>query len=28
MINRIKLEHILEYARLQKHTGQHCKIPP
>ncbi|EEC7849264.1 TPA: DUF551 domain-containing protein [Escherichia coli] len=28
MINRIKLEHILEYARQQKHTGQHCKIPP
>ncbi|EET8059581.1 DUF551 domain-containing protein, partial [Escherichia coli] len=24
MINRIKLEHILEYARQQKHTGQHC----
>lgn len=28
MINRIKLEHILEYARQQRHTGQHCKIPP
>ena len=28
MINRTKLEHILEYARQQRHTGQHCKIPP
>ncbi len=28
MINRIKLEHILEYARQQRHIGQHCKIPP
>ncbi|EPA8394081.1 DUF551 domain-containing protein [Escherichia coli] len=27
-INRIKLEHILEYARQQRHIGQHCKIPP
>ncbi len=27
MIDRTKLEHILEYARQQKHTGQHCKIP-
>ncbi|ENV4473447.1 hypothetical protein BO042_RS27610, partial [Escherichia coli] len=27
MINRIKLEHILEYARQQRHIGQHCKIP-
>ncbi|EOO4805235.1 hypothetical protein HTZ66_RS27465, partial [Escherichia coli] len=25
MINRIKLEHILEYARQQRHIGQHCK---
>ncbi|EOQ1748866.1 hypothetical protein D1407_RS26590, partial [Escherichia coli] len=24
MINRIKLEHILEYARQQRHIGQHC----
>ncbi|EQB1212546.1 DUF551 domain-containing protein, partial [Escherichia coli] len=23
MINRIKLEHILEYARQQRHIGQH-----
>ncbi|HBM5220323.1 TPA: DUF551 domain-containing protein [Shigella sonnei] len=28
MINRTKLEHILEYARQQRHIGQHCKIPP
>ncbi|EFA5491382.1 DUF551 domain-containing protein [Escherichia coli] len=28
MINRTKLEHILEYARLQKCIGQPCKIPP
>ena len=28
MINRTKLEHILEYARQQKRFGQHCKIPP
>ncbi|WP_407903827.1 DUF551 domain-containing protein [Escherichia coli] len=28
MINRTKLEHILEYARLQKCIGQLCKIPP
>ncbi|EED0516819.1 hypothetical protein F8546_002921 [Escherichia coli] len=28
MINRIKLEHILEYARQQKCIGQLCKIPP
>ncbi|EFN7977684.1 hypothetical protein ED769_25900 [Escherichia coli] len=28
MINRTKLEHILEYARQQMHIGQHCKIPP
>ena len=27
MINRTKLEHILEYARQQRHIGQHCKIP-
>lgn len=28
MINRTKLEHILEYARQQMRFGQHCKIPP
>lgn len=28
MINRTKLEHILEYAKQQKHICQHCKIPP
>lgn len=28
MINRTKLEHILEYARQQRNIGQHCKIPP
>ncbi|EFO6898272.1 TPA: DUF551 domain-containing protein [Escherichia albertii] len=28
MINRTKLEHILEYAWQQRHLGQHCKIPP
>ncbi len=28
MINRTKLEHILEYARQQKRFGQRCKIPP
>ncbi|EES4955525.1 DUF551 domain-containing protein [Escherichia coli] len=28
MIDRTKLEHILEYARQQRHIGQHCKIPP
>ncbi|HBC5825967.1 TPA: DUF551 domain-containing protein [Escherichia coli] len=28
MINRTRLEHILEYARQQRHFGQHCKIPP
>lgn len=28
MINRTRLEHILEYARQQMHIGQHCKIPP
>ncbi|EGS5914782.1 DUF551 domain-containing protein [Escherichia coli] len=28
MINQTKLEHILEYARQQKHIGQPCKIPP
>ncbi|EGF7427466.1 TPA: DUF551 domain-containing protein [Escherichia coli] len=28
MINRTKLEHILEYARQQKCIGQLCKIPP
>ncbi len=28
MINREKLEHILEYARQQRHIGQSCKVPP
>lgn len=28
MINRDKLEHILEYARQQRHIGQCCKVPP
>ncbi|HBC5825958.1 TPA: DUF551 domain-containing protein [Escherichia coli] len=28
MINRTRLEHILEYARQQRRFGQHCKIPP
>ncbi|HHZ0391238.1 TPA: DUF551 domain-containing protein [Escherichia coli] len=28
MINRTKLEHILEYARQQKCIRQLCKIPP
>lgn len=28
MINRTKLEHILEYARLQRRFGQLCKILP
>ncbi|MEB6542538.1 DUF551 domain-containing protein [Escherichia coli] len=28
MINRTKLEHILEYARQQKCIGQLCQIPP
>lgn len=28
MINRDKLEHILEYAKQQRHIGQYCKIPP
>ncbi|HAO0391882.1 TPA: hypothetical protein IGZ89_000745 [Escherichia coli] len=28
MINQTKLEYILEYARQQRHIGQHCKIPP
>ncbi|WP_336886499.1 DUF551 domain-containing protein [Klebsiella pneumoniae] len=27
-INRNKLEHILEYARQQRHIGQSCKVPP
>ncbi|HCP1801534.1 TPA: DUF551 domain-containing protein [Escherichia coli] len=27
-MNQTKLEHILEYARQQRHIGQHCKIPP
>ena len=28
MIDRAKLQHILEYARQQRHIGQHCKVPP
>ncbi|HBR0812884.1 TPA: DUF551 domain-containing protein [Klebsiella pneumoniae] len=28
MINRDKLEHILEYAKQQRHIGQSCKVPP
>lgn len=28
MINRDKLEHILEYAKQQRHIGQCCKVPP
>ncbi len=28
MINRNKLEHILEYAKQQRHIGQSCKVPP
>ncbi|ENK3051935.1 hypothetical protein GJM53_RS02095 [Escherichia coli] len=28
MINRTKLEHILEYARQQRRFGQLCKILP
>lgn len=28
MINRDKLEHMLEYARQQRHIGQSCKVPP
>lgn len=28
MINRSKLQHILEYAKQQRHIGLHCKVPP
>lgn len=28
MINRAKLQHILEYAKQQRHIGMHCKVPP
>ena len=28
MINRDKLEHILEYAKQQRRIGQSCKVPP
>lgn len=28
MINRVKLQHILEYAKQQRHIGLHCKVPP
>ncbi|MFH3061050.1 hypothetical protein ABK884_22295 [Enterobacter hormaechei] len=27
-INRAKLQHILEYAKQQRHIGLHCKVPP
>lgn len=27
MINRAKLQHILEYAKQQRHIGLHCKVP-
>lgn len=28
MINRAKLQHIMEYAKQQRHIGLHCKVPP
>ena len=28
MINRNKLEHILEHAKQQRYIGQSCKVPP
>lgn len=28
MINLAKLQHILEYAKQQRHIGLHCKVPP
>src|SRR5690606_29004601 len=28
MINRDKLQRILEYAKQQRHIGLHCKVPP
>lgn len=28
MIDRAKLQHILEYARQQRRIGLHCKVPP
>lgn len=28
MINRAKLQHILEYAKQQRNIGLHCKVPP
>ena len=28
MINRAKLQHILEYSKQQRHIGIHCKVPP
>ncbi|HCJ7333866.1 TPA: hypothetical protein QHP25_001112 [Enterobacter hormaechei subsp. oharae] len=27
-MNRSKLQHILEYAKQQRHIGMHCKVPP
>lgn len=27
-MNRAKLQHILEYAKQQRHIGLHCKVPP
>ena len=28
MIDRAKLQHILEYAKQQRRIGLHCKVPP
>ncbi len=28
MITHAKLQHILEYAKQQRHIGLHCKVPP
>lgn len=28
MIDRAKLQHILEYAKQQRYIGLHCKVPP
>ncbi len=27
MMSRAKMEHILEYAKQKRHTGQPCKVP-
>ena len=27
-MNRARLQHILEYAKQQRHIGLHCKVPP